>query len=134
MYPFLGAKIPRNESRKWRGKERKVYLFSLFESTHNPISCLIFLFSPSHKKQLAASFYFHFSAFSSFFISLNEASTLRFSFKCSPSSFQLKCLPSPFAFSIKIDLVDLALLTHPFCGSKELLLMRNVAPFTVEKE
>jgi len=28
----------------------------------------------------------------------------------------------------------LALSTHPFCGSKELFLRRNVAPFAVEKE
>ena len=122
MYPFLGAKSPRNAPQKWRGKERKVYLFSLFESTHNPISCLIFLFSPSHKKQLVAPLYFCFSAFPFFSISLNEARTLRFSFKCSPSSLQLKCPLLPFAFPIKNDLVDLALSTHPFCGSKELLL------------
>jgi len=74
------------------------------------------------------------SAFSSFSSSSNEARTLRFSFKCSPSSLQLKCFPSPFASPIKIDLFDLALSTHPFCASKELFLRRNVAPFTVEKE
>ena len=74
------------------------------------------------KRANNAPFYFRFSAFPSFSIRLNEASTLRFSFKCSPSSLQLKCLPSPFAFPIKIDLDDLALSTHHFCGSKELLL------------
>ena len=115
-------------------KSGKCSFFSLFEFSHNPISCLVFLFFPSNKKQLVAPFYFHFSAFSSFSISLNGASTLRFSFKYSPSSLQLKCPLLPFAFPIKNDLVDLALSTHPFCGSKELLLRRNVAPFTVEKE
>ena len=74
------------------------------------------------------------SAFSSFSISSNEASTLRFSFKYSPSSLQLKCAFLPFAFPIKIDLANLALSTQHFCGSKELLLRRNVAPFTAEKE
>ena len=83
---------------------------------------LFFSFSHLIKRQLDAPFYFHFSAFPFFSIRLNEARTLRFSFKCSPSSLQLKCPLLPFAFPIKNDLVDLALSTHPFCGSKELLL------------
>ena len=77
---------------------------------------------------------FHFSVFSSFSISLNKVSTLPLSFKCSPFPLQRKCSLSLFAFPIKIDLDDLALPTQHFCGSKELLLRRNVAPFTVEKE
>ena len=105
MYPFLGAKSPRNAPRKWRWKER-----------------------------IMPPFDFHFSAFPSFSISLNGASTLPLSFKCSPSSLQLKYPLSPFAFPIKIDLNNLALLTQHFCGSKELLLRWNVAPFTAEKE
>ena len=115
-------------------KSGKCSFLGFLEFSHNPISCLVFLFFPSNKKQLVAPFYFHFSAFSSFSISLNGASTLRFSFKYSPSSLQLKCLLSPFAFLMKIDLGHLALSTHPFCGSKELFLRRNVAPFIVEKE
>lgn len=105
MYPFLGAKSPWNAPRKWRGKERII----------PPLA-------------------FPFSAFSSFSISLNEVSTLPLSFKCSPSSFQLKYPLSPFAFPIKNDLDHLALSTQHFCGSKELFLRRNVAPFTAEKE
>ena len=77
---------------------------------------------------------FPFSAFSFFSISLNKVSTLPLSFKCSPSSLQLKCPLSLFAFPIKIDLDNLALSTQHFCGSKELLLRWNVAPFTTEKE
>lgn len=115
-------------------KSGKCSFFSFLEFSHNPISCLVFLFFSSNKKQFVAPFYFHFSAFSSFFISSNKASTLPLSFKCSPSSLQLKCLLSPFAFLMKIDLDHLALSTQHFCGSKELLLRRNVAPFTVEKE
>ena len=115
-------------------KSGKCSFFSFLEFSHNPISCLVFLFLSSNKKQWVASFYFHFSAFSSFSISSNEASTLRFSFKYSPSSLQLKCAFLPFAFPIKIDLDNLALSTQHFCGSKELLLRRNVAPFTAEKE
>ena len=65
---------------------------------------------------------FPFSVFSFFSISLNKASALPLSFKCSPSSLQLKCPLSPFAFPIKIDLDDLVLSTQHFCGSKELLL------------
>lgn len=95
---------------------------------------LFFSFSHLIKRQLDAPFYFHFSAFSSFSISSNKARTLPLSFKCSPSSLQLKCPLSPFAFSIKIDLDNLALSTQHFCGSKELLLRWNVAPFTAEKE
>ena len=115
-------------------KSGKCSFFSLFEFSHNPISYLVFLFFLSNKRQLVAPFYFHFSAFSSFSISSNKASTLPLSFKCSPSSLQLKCFLSPFACSIKIDLDNLALSTQHFCGSKELLLRRNVAPFTAEKE
>ncbi len=115
-------------------KSGKCSFWGFLESSHNPISCLVFLFLSSNKKQLVAPFYFHFSAFSSFSISSNKASTLRFSFKYSPSSLQLKCLLSPFAFPIKIYLDNLALSTQHFCGSKELLLRRNVAPFTAEKE
>ena len=115
-------------------KSGKCSFFSFLEFSHNPISCLVFLFLSSNKKQLVAPFYFHFSAFSSFSISSNEASTLRFSFKYSPSSLQLKCPLSPVACSIKIDLDNLALSTQHFCGSKELFLRRNVAPFIVEKE
>ena len=88
----------------------------------------------SNKKQLVSPFYFHFFAFSSFSISSNKASTLHLSFKCSPSSLQLKYLFPPFAFPIKIDLDHLALSTQHFCGSKELLLRWNVAPFRAEKE
>lgn len=115
-------------------KSGKCSFFSLFEFSHNPISCLVFLFSPSHKKQLVAPFYFHFSAFSSFFISSNEASTLPLSFKPFPSLLQLKRPLFPFTFPIKTDLVALALSTQHFCGSKELFLRRNVAPFVVERE
>ena len=115
-------------------KSGKCSFFSSLEFRHNPISCIVFLLWLSNKKQLVAPFYFHFSAFSSFFISSNEASTLSLSFKCSPSSLQLKCPLSPFAFSIKIYLDNLALSTQHFCGSKELLLRWNVAPFTAEKE
>lgn len=115
-------------------KSGKCSFFSFFEFSHNPISCLVFLFLSSNKKQLVAPFYFHFPPSPLFFISSNKASTLPLSFKCSPSSLQLKCLPLSFAFSIKIDLDHLALSTQHFCGSKELLLRRNVAPFTAEKE
>lgn len=115
-------------------KSGKCSFFSFLEFSHNPISCLVFLFLSSNKKQLVAPFYFHFSAFSSFFISSNEASTLPLSFKPFPSLLQLKRPLFPFTFPIKTDLVALALSTQHFCGSKELLLRRNVAPFTAEKE
>ena len=115
-------------------KSGKCSFFSLLEFSHNPISCLVFLFFPSNKKQWVAPFYFPFFAFSSFSISSNKASTLHLSFKCSPSSLQLKYLFPPFAFPIKIDLDHLALSTQHFCGSKELLLRWNVAPFRAEKE
>ena len=105
MYPFWGAKSLRNAPRKWRNKER-----------------------------IMPPFAFPFSAFSFFSISSNKASTLHLSFKCSPSSLQLKCPFSPFALPIKIDLNNLALSTQHFCGSKELFLRWNVAPFTAEKE
>lgn len=115
-------------------KSGKCSFWGFLEFRHNPISCIVFLFLSSNKKQLVSPFYFHFFAFSSFSISSNKASTLHLSFKCSPSSLQLKYLFPPFAFPIKIDIDNLALSTHPFCGSKELFLRRNVAPFIAEKE
>ena len=115
-------------------KSGKCSFFSSLEFRHNSISCLVFLFFSSNKKQWVAPLTSISPPFPSFFISSNEASTLSPSFKCSPSSLQLKSLLSSFDNPIKNDLVDLALSTHSFCGSKELFLRRNVAPFAVEKE
>ena len=47
-------------------KSGKCSFFSFLEFSHNPISCLVFLFTSSNKKQLVAPFYFHFSPFPPF--------------------------------------------------------------------
>ena len=135
MIPLFRCEMWPKCTLKMEGKRAEnVPFLVLLSSVIIQFLALFFSFSHLIKRQLVAPFYFHFSAFPFFSIRLNEARTLRFSFKCSPSSLQLKCPLLPFAFPIKNDLVDLALSTHPFCGSKELFLRRNVAPFAVEKE
>ena len=115
-------------------KSGKYSFFSLFEFSHNPISCLVFLFFSSNKRLLVAPFYFHFPP-SPPFLSVQTKQTLcPFLLSVLSFCFNLNTSLFPFTFPIKTDLVALALSTQHFCGSKELLLRRNVAPFTAEKE
>jgi len=115
-------------------KSGKCSFFSFFEFSHNPISCLVFLFLSSNKKQLVAPFYFHFPPFPPFLSVQTKQALYPFLLSALLLHFNLNASPCPSLSPIKIDIDNLALLTHPFCGSKELFLRRNVAPFTAEKE
>ena len=135
MIPLFRCEMWTKCTLKMEGKRAENIPFLVFLSSLK-IQFLALFFSFNHliKSNQSPPFTSPFPPFPSFFISSNEASTLSPSFKCSPSSLQLKSLLSSFDNPIKNDLVDLALSTHSFCGSKELFLRRNVAPFAVEKE
>ena len=68
MIPLFRCEMWPKCTLKMEGKRAEnIAFFSLFESTHHPNFCLVFLFFQPHKKQFAAPFDFRFSAFSSFF-------------------------------------------------------------------
>ena len=115
-------------------KSGKCTFFSSLEFRHNSISCLVFLLWLSNKKQLVAPFTSHFPPFPPFLSVQTKQALYPFLLSALLLHFNLNASPCPSLSPIKTDLDNLALSTQHFCGSKELLLRWNVAPFTAEKE